>query len=194
MKLSIIWSVFIIFQASKALGDSPNIGGGYHDESNTVFAKQYLWLEAPENFPVQNSTGRFSSYRKTPGITYLHRLSPDWLVGLSLSFKSLRKQPEDREFAFASTANIAQYVIRLYHPFYLLVGGKWLYMLPLQHARFPLVKDPEYEIEFGAAVTSSLIYRPSPKWFFSFRIDRWRGTKTNRFHGFETAIGIARAL
>lgn len=159
-----------------------------------VFQQQYVLLEGTKNFPLQRSLERFTSYRRTLGLTYLHRLNEEWIFGIGFNFKSLRKFPEDKEFAFSSLYNLAQYVIRLYHPLYLWVGGKWLYMLPVQYARVPMVKDPEFQLEFGAAANFSLVYKATDKSLISFRVDRWRGTKTNRFHGFELALGFGYSI
>jgi hypothetical protein len=158
------------------------------------FQSDYILVEALSNFPVGPALDRFRPYRRTPGVTYRHVLNRDWIVGVSLGFKSFRRKDIDREFALLSVSNQAQYVMRLYHPAYLLIGPKWLYLLASQRARFPLVRDPDYETEIGAGLTTSFAYIVGKEWLLTLRFDRWRGTKTNRLHGFEVALGLAKSL
>ncbi|MFW7382084.1 MAG: hypothetical protein ACOH5I_24980 [Oligoflexus sp.] len=146
------------------------------------------------NFPSNAGLERFRPYQRTLGLTYSRVLNSEWVVGVSGHFKSMRRKDIDREFALLSFSNQAQYIVRLHHPLYLLFGGKWLYMVASQRARFPLVKDPDFETEIGAGLTASFAYILAEDWLLSFRLDRWRGTDTNRLHGFEVGLGLARSL
>lgn len=164
------------------------------DQASIPFQKDYLIIEAISNFPVSQSLDYFRPFQRTFGLNYTHVLSREWIVGVSGQFKSMRRKDIDREFALLTFSNQAQYVVRLYHPAYLLVGGKWLYMVASQRARFPLVRDPDYETEIGAGLSATFAYILAEDWLLTLRLDRWRGTNTNRLHGFEAAIGIGRSL
>ncbi len=67
-------------------------------------------------------------------------------------------------------------------------------MLPVQHAYFPIERDPDYQTEIGAGITAVLALEITEEYLLSARIQRWRGTKTDKFHAFETAIGFNRRL
>jgi len=176
---------------TNSLADTAKFPG---DQPVNPFQKEYLLVESIANFPISQSLENFRPYQRTLGITYTHVLGSEWIVGVSSQFKSMRRKDIDREFALLSFSNQAQYVIRLHHPFYLLVGGKWLYMVASQRARFPLIKDPNFETEIGAGLTASFNYILKEDWLLSLRLDRWRGTNTNRLHGFEVAMGLGRSL
>lgn len=164
------------------------------DQLPSPFQKSYLLLEATENFPVSQGLKYFSPYRRTLTVSYQHVLGAEWIVGVSANFKSFRRTDLDREFALLSFSNQTQYVIRLHHPAYLLIGTKLMYLQTAQYARLPLVREPDFETEIGAGLTASFAYILARDWVASFRVDRWRGINTNRLHGFEVAFGLARSL
>ena len=63
-------------------------------------------------------------------------------------------------------------------------------MIPTQKSRFPVLKDPEFQTEIGISLSMVYLYVLNDKYTFLARLDRWRGTKTNKFHGFEAALGF----
>lgn len=184
----------VLFMLAIIFFASPRIFAQDLDRPDNPFQRQYLFIESASNFPISQSLDRFRPYQRTLGLSYSHVLSSDWIVGVSGQFKSMRRKDIDREFALLTFSNQAQYIVRIHHPLYLLIGGKWLYMVASQRARFPLVKDPDFETELGAGLTATFAYILAEDWIVSARLDRWRGTTTNRLHGIEAAIGLGRTF
>ena len=178
--------IFVITNTS-VFGDTKKV-----DPINP-FSKNYVSLEVAGNFPISRSQNLFSPHKKTWILGYSHFLNRKWNVSISLGFKSLYRNSENQELALLSLSNHSLYVVRLYHPTYLMVGTKLIYMTPNEKSRFPLVKEPDFETEIGVGAVAQLVHFQGP-FLYSLRIDRWRGTKTNRLHGFEVAFGVSYRL
>lgn len=163
-------------------------------QESLLFKKQYLQFDLRKNFPVANGLSYLRSGSPSLGLSYLHVLSQDWLVGVSVSFKDLSQREDDSSIAFLELSNQAQYIFRLHHPIYLLLGTKWLYLSATKSVAFPLSKEEEFRSEVGVALTSSIVWRFSKEWLWNMRLDRWRGVGSNRLHGLELALGLARSL
>ena len=157
------------------------------------FYKDYVSLEFVKNYPISKAQDQFAPNKKTWLLGYTHFLSREWSVGISAGFKSLLREELGKELALLSFSNHSHYVIRLYHPTYLMIGTKLTYMTPNEQSKLPLIKDPDFETEVGVGVSAQLAHKWGPT-LITFRIDRWRGTKTNRLHGFEVAVGLSHRL
>lgn len=158
------------------------------------FTDNYITYEFARDTPVGDTKNVFRSLRPNHILGYRHNLGTDWLTGISVGFKSFANRQTDEELSFFSISHESLYIFRLYHPVYLLAGPKFSYMLPSRNAKIPFTKNPDYELEIGAAATAQIAWRIFPAFVVHARVDRWRGTKTNFLHGTETAIGFAVSL
>ena len=154
------------------------------------FHRDYVTLEVASHFPVSHSQEFLSPNKSTWYLGYNHFLSRHWNVGISVGFKSFLRNDTGKELALLSISNQSLYVIRLYHPTYLMLGTKLLYLTPNEKSRLPIIKEPDFETEIGVAGVAQITHLDGAL-LYSFRVDRWRGTKTNKFHGFELALGIS---
>src|SRR5687768_4623881 len=175
------------------------LGSAYAQDQSTkleprAFQKNYLTFELARNYPVSFSENRFDPGPSHPVLGFLHRTETDWLMGLAAQFKifdrKIREEDDPEEIALWTFAHQALYTVRLYHPTYLFIGPKLLYMLPTNAARLPLQRDEEYQLEIGAALSVALAHVVSDDWILTLRMDRWRGMGTMRFHGLEIAVGL----
>lgn len=163
----------------------------FNDDS--FFRKDYLTIELVGNYPVSPKKDLFSPNKRTWFLGYGHLLNEDWYVGINIGFKSLLEKESGQELALLTVSNQSMYVIRLFHPAYLMIGTKLIYMAPTKSSSFPLTKQASYETEIGAGMIAQLAYF-SGQYVYHIRMDRWRGTKTNKLHGFEVAVGISYGL
>lgn len=155
------------------------------------FLNNYITYEFARNIPVGHTGNIFRTLRPDHILGYRHNLGNDWLTGISAGFKSFALRSTGDEISFFSINHESLYIIRLYHPVYLLAGPKFNYTIPARSARIPFTKHPDYEMEIGVAATAQIAWRIIPAVVVHARVDRWRGTKTDKFHGMETAIGLA---
>jgi hypothetical protein len=169
------------------------------DESRVnPFEKTYLTLELARNFPVSFTQNRFDPGRYSPVLGYRHDLDESWLMGIGGQFKVLKRRdhadtPTDR-VALLTVYHETLYAIRLDHPTYLLIGPKLMYLLPANAGRFPVQRADEFQSEIGGALSMTLAHVVDGRYMVTARVDRWRGTRTMRFHGVEVAAGISWAL
>ena len=163
-------------------------------QSLALFEKQYVSVDARKNFPLANGQNYLRAGAYSLGVSYLHVLSEDWIVGVSLAYKDFRARKDDESIAFIEVSNQAQYIIRLHYPIYLLLGSKWLYLSATKGLALPPEKTEEFNSEIGVALSANLIWRLSSEWLLNARVDRWRGTASNRLHGLELGFGVAHRL
>ena len=171
------------------------------EEETTPFRKSYWAIELSRNFPASYSQNLFSPGGYFPTIRYLHDLNANWMTGVGGGFKMLNRRPGTAgaqlaekfgpTLAILTLSHETLYVVRLYHPTYLLLGPRLLYMLPTTAARLPFQRDPYYASEIGGAFTVQLVHLVGERGMLTFRLDRWRGTKTTLLQGFEAAMGYA---
>ncbi|MEZ4741487.1 MAG: hypothetical protein R3B45_03430 [Bdellovibrionota bacterium] len=154
------------------------------------FKKTYYGVGLAKNTPIRKSEDFFTSGYYHPKYTYKFNLEDRWLTGVSVQFKTLRKKDLNETLAILAISQQSMYLIRLYHPTYLQVGGKLLYLLPTNKTSLPLKKDTDYSIEVGLALSSAFTYALTDKILANIFIDVWRGTKTKSLQAYEAGIEI----
>ena len=158
------------------------------------FSSNYLYFAAVKNTPLQQTAETLQGGYLTYLIGYRHNINGDWIMGLNVSFKSLKRKDRDDQLSYLTLTHEALYVIRLSHPFYLFVGGKFMYLYPTHKNTLPLTPNTDFDLEIGTAAALAIARHIDPRTMVSIEVNRWRGTKTNHIHGTEVAIGINRAL
>lgn len=113
-------------------------------------------------------------------------------MGIGTNFKLFRRKKStllQERLAIFSFYQESSYSIRISHPVYLLPSFKLTYLLPAQAAVLPIKRDDERNSEVGAAACLSLMFLRDHGNLFYLRIERWRGTATEKLHGLEIAVG-----
>lgn len=164
------------------------------DDHLRPFHSAYLSLVAARNAPASFSEERFDQGLTTPALFYRHFLDDRWMMTVGGGFKSLYYESRQSMLPILSITHEAGWVVRLYHPTYLVVGPKMLYMVPASKVGLPLQRDEELAAEFGVGVGLTLLHAVSRSWIVHAGIDRWRGTVTNIFHGIEVTAGAGIAI
>jgi len=204
LKFLFIILIFFIFllDASKGISRDGREARSLLDP----FSESYLFMEAARNFPQSFSLSQFKAGGLHPVAAYRYNLMGHWVMGLGIQFKNFERQKINiidnesrsnymgRNFALWTFFHEGLYVIRLDHPTYFLIGPKLLYLLPSKVASFPIVRDDAFSVEIGGGLSGSLIRILGYKSFVSLRVDRWRGTTTNKIHGLEIACGFGYSL
>jgi hypothetical protein len=157
-----------------------------------------LLIESQKNYPMTFSQNKFEGAHPYPAISYRHYINGDWIMGVGATFKLFRQKivedNEDINFSIWSFHHEAAKIIRIYHPTYLMLGTKIIYMIPAKKHSLPLQKQDQYETEIGFALTATMVQILNDSFSATFRIDRYRGTKTQLFQGLEIAFGISYAF
>ncbi len=185
---SVAWSEEVSQKTEPVLGASKN------STELESFSRSYLSLEISRNDPIGPSTEHFSPGHEYLALSYMHIVNQTFLMGFGTTFRSWFREDTSQELALLSIIHTSSYIFRLYEPTYLLPGVKLSYLLPATGAKFPPEPDNDFAPEIGVGLSLTLLHHISKNAFLSFRIERWRGTTTSRFHGIELAFGLGRSL
>lgn len=145
-------------------------------------------LGLARNFPVRWAADHYSAGDLQPIIGYQYFMGRGWLLGVSGQFKMFYSTDLEQSQNFLTLAQESMYEFRLYHPIYLLVGGKLLYILPVEKVHIPIVKSRTIDTEIGVAAALAGMVKMSEKRAVSLQWNRWRGVRTNKLHGVEFSI------
>lgn len=175
------------------------------DTSPNPFHKAYVGGELARNFPQAKMQQTFSPGTAQPAFSYLHNLDQHWFMGIGLQNKLLEHNVEaantqdsssrhGRWLALWTVSHTTLYIVRLSHPVYLTLGQKILYLFPARSGRLPVEREPGLQVEIGGALTAGIMQILSERSMLTLHVDRWRGTRTQKFSGIEVAAGLALAL
>lgn len=163
-------------------------------DSENPFSGDFFVLEFTKNSPTIHTKDAYAGRHVTPYLGYRNLVEDHWIMGLGINHKSFTKYSTNTELSLWTLQHEAFYIIRLTYPAFLLVGPKILYMLPTRRSYFPVLRDPDHESEIGAGLSMMFTYFLTQDYLVTLRVDRWRGTKTDKFHGFEVAVGFNKKL
>lgn len=163
----------------------------FNEKDPEAFGSNYALLELQSNYPTSFSQNEFAGGAPFGAFSYRHTMDDKWIMGVGFTFKLLKsKDPSDGPLSIWTIHHEGLYIIRLYHPTYFLVGTRLLYMVPAEKHTLPLQRSEDFETEIGAAITASIVQIINESYAATLRIDRWRGTRTQIFHGVEVALGL----
>lgn len=178
MKRTFYFLIFFLFLDSKIYADLHPF-----NEKN----QKSLLLGYTRNYPVYKSSEQYKSSIYHPLIGFRHS-SESWILGISTQFKILKDKKTDEDLILWTVAEEFNYKIRLYHPLYILIGGKFLYLMPVKKAVYPFIKNEEHTIEIGFGATSSLLYFFKNNTALGIYTDLWRGTGSQKFEALEVGF------
>lgn len=158
------------------------------------FSDSYLSLFSTKNSIVIPGDEDISTNKAHWQLGYRYFYRADWLLGVGGGYKIFKHKPLNEKFAMFTLYQEANRLIRLFHPHYLFLGFRLLYMLPVQKAMFPMKKFEPYQQEAGIGINCAYTVIISDTSFLDFRLERWRGTNTMKFHGLEMSVGYNRSI
>lgn len=159
-------------------------------DPNPYGDSNYLALSLNRSYPhsAMEEHLALGSLRPTLAIRYFTKGS--WILGITGQTSELREKSNQQSLVLWKVAQETIYNIRIYHPFYFGVGGRIFYLLPSKGHTVPLSTDATYQTEVGISAEIMLNYYFARGWVAVLTFERWRGTGTNRMHGFEYSVGI----
>lgn len=157
-------------------------------EEKGTFSRYYLMLGYNRNFPAAISASRFETGIPHPVLSYRYFLNEKWLAGVSAQFRFFSEKNKSSDLVYAVLSQESFYMTRIYHPLYALMGWKIHYLYPARKGMFPLNRHPSYTLEIGVGCALGFLYQIHKDRSIEAKIERWRGTKTNKIHGFEFSV------
>jgi hypothetical protein len=166
--------------------------------NNLAFAEEYplpnknktaILVGIGRNYPVAQSKLLYSPSLYHPIVGFRH-LSEHWILGVSIQFKFLENKVDETKVVLWALEEEFNYKIRLYHPLYFLIGGKTLYLYPVQKAQYPFHRRTDLAPEIGVAATSSLLFLLPQGSALGIFADIWRGTASRKFQAWEAGMYV----
>lgn len=155
-------------------------------------AGHFYVLEVSKSAPMIHSKETIATRHATYYLGYRNQVAEDWMMGIGVSHRSFTKltDPDLPEFSWFTLQHEAYYIVRVHHPLYLYMGPTLLYMLPTKQSYMPINRDPEFQSEFGVGGALALVLQASEQFLITAKVERWRGTRTNKFHAVSSSMGI----
>ncbi len=177
-----LWVTIFLFTVSAVYAADNTDSRKFPDDRNQSFL-----LGLGGNYPIVDSANEFgpSIYHPIVGVRHL---TENWVLGLSMHFKFFNEKADNSRLAIWALEEETSYRIRLYHPFYMLTGIKFLYLYPVQGGVYPLRRSSDYNPEVGIAATVSFLYFLSQQTALGVYTDLWRGTASRTLEGIETGV------
>jgi hypothetical protein len=157
----------------------------------SLYQKNQASTEAIQTLPLAHTARHYDSGNVSWSLGYRHLLDEQWMMEINVLAKNLVSSATNTPLTFLTASHASYRFFRLYYNTYILVGPKFSYMYPMRSLTFPPKREVEIDSEVGAALSVALHFFVTDNWLVSARVDRWRGTKSNRFHGIETGYGIS---
>ena len=154
-------------------------------ESDPIaFSSSYLGLSLNQNHPVSSGKSTWSRGGSSWGAEYRFFYKDTWTLSISGLFKNLVDLDGDNKSIF-SISQETTHLIRVYHPWYLGVGGRLSYYVPVRKISVPYERDQSRSIDTGAAIMVSGIYIVNPRLCGMISANRWRSLSSSYRHGYE---------
>ena len=160
------------------------------DQTPHSLQRHYFQFELVRQNIMQKAATFLKPGRPSILYGYHYNLHNEWLMGLSFTYRSFERIDNDKEFALAAFSHESLKIIRIYKSIFGLFGPKFSYLIPSQEMKFPVQRDDEYKLEIGVGAVFSLIFVVNNNWYLAARLERWRGTATNTFHGLEHGLSV----
>jgi hypothetical protein len=158
--------------------------------SKSLFGKgRSFLLGYSKNYPISISKEKFapSVYHPIIGMRYY---SENWVLGISSQFKMLKNRSNDSKEAYWTLEEEFNYRLRLYHPLYLLIGGKTLFIYPVRAGKIPFKKREDSNSEIGVGATMSFLCLFENGSGIGVFGNVWRGTGSRKYEAREFGVHL----
>ena len=145
-------------------------------------------LGLARNYPQSLSRGELESGYYHPSFHFYHQMQDNWVMELAIQFRILYRSSDKDDLALWSLSHFTSKRFRLSYPLFFEAGVAVSYLLPAEKAMIPLRRHGDFEAEVGTGLQIGLLYKASRNTFNAIRIERWRGTATQTFHGLQTSL------
>ncbi len=172
------------------LANAELILGREHVSRPSFLRSTYFFLGTARSIPALGTKNKFKKGPAHPSFGFLHAISDHWGIGLTAGFKILRDKETNAELPIAGFNQETHYFTRIYHPLYFMTSGKFSYLLPAESAVVPFRRERNYDTEVGVGMSVGVAFFPSPALGLYSYWERWRGTKTMKFHGLESGFRV----
>ncbi|MCX6124655.1 MAG: hypothetical protein NTV34_07885 [Proteobacteria bacterium] len=153
----------------------------------------YFGLTVGKTNPVSHTENDYESGVVGTSLHYRFFMHDQWGIGVAGGFKSLSKS-EDLGLSYFVFSQDAYRLFRIYHPAWLGLGFKSMYMVGVQKVDLPYERNPNQPPQVGAGLNAALFYVISKNMLLNVELSRWRGTVNNKLHVLEFGVGFSHSI
>ena len=141
---------------------------------------------APMNDSVKNL--EHEQWHPTLGVRFQDQSS--WTLGFQGQFIFFYDKEKQEKLALFTVSQESIYKIRLYYPYFAILGFKLKYFIPCEKGIFPLKKRVDIRNQFGTGLLLGFNKEINKKFSAQLNLERWRSVNSSSFHGLEFSTGI----
>jgi hypothetical protein len=149
-----------------------------------AFGVSYIGISLNKNEPLADGTRTWSTGVASWGGEYRFFYKDQWTLALSTEFKGL-KDLSGEDLSLFTASQETMRIVRIYHPFYLTLGGRLSYYVPVKHTAIPYERDPNRPLDTGGALSIGSIWIASPNVLMLLRSNRWMSFSSTKNQGVE---------
>jgi hypothetical protein len=158
-----------------------------------AFKSSYVGLLINQNHPYSFGLQEYSAGGPSWGVEYRFFFKDTWSLAISGSFKQLEASDRSSAPIFSLSQETVR-LVRLYHPWYLGIGARLQYFVPVKEIVLPYERDNARAIDNGAAVVTALIWQSSDDTALVVSANRWTSLNTSKRQGIEFSVSGLVAL
>lgn len=152
-----------------------------------AFRSSYVGGSVNQNFALFENANGFSKPKVSWGLEYRFFYKDEWTLAICGEFKGQPDQ-DQRERSIFSISQETMKIFRLYHPWYISVGGRISYQIPVKKISIPYERDQDRNLYPGGGVTIATIYKPNDRLLLLISAQRWASLSTQTDQGFTGVI------
>ena len=158
-----------------------------YEAAPIAFAPNYIGLIVNQNHPWSYGQRTWAKGGPSFGAEYRFFYKDSWTLAISLGFKKL-VDAEGNDKSLLSQSQESMRIIRLYHPLYLGVGGKFSLYSPVRKITLPYERDDTRAIDNGVSLCLSALWLATPRMTMVMTVSRWRSLSTTKRQGLEVSL------
>lgn len=161
----------------------------------TFLLKNYYVLKLSGSVPAgDHQNGSLENDGLGYGLGYTFVVRQRYFVSLMAGFHSLYDFEREQTLGYFTAYNESLRLIRLYHPLYLMIGGRIGYMIPTESTELPLKQNKDYENEVMLGASVGLAYVVTPRIVVSSQLSYWGGTNSSTHRVVDGSLHLRFAL
>lgn len=158
-----------------------------------AFRASYAGLLINQTYSLSPKSGQFTEPKLSWGAEYRFFYKDQWTLSVTGEFKGQEDIAQEEQ----STFNISQEtmrLVRLYHPWYLTLGGRLSYLVPVKKISIPYERDPKRNMDTGGALSIGSVFIVNERLTVMLSTHRWTSFRTSKNQGLSNIFTLLMPL
>jgi len=158
-----------------------------------AFRASYAGLLINQTYSLSPKSGQFTEPKLSWGGEYRFFYKDQWTLSVTGEFKGQEDIAQEEQ----STFNISQEtmrLVRLYHPWYLALGGRLSYLVPVKKISIPYERDPKRNMDTGGSLSIGSVFIVNERLTIMLSTHRWTSFRTSKNQGLSNIFTLLMPL